>query len=407
MKNIDFFEFYNVIIVRYSGEIWLKSQKVKMKMLKILMNNIKNMLTCSEISFYKYQLSSDSARIFYFFNNKDVEQAIEILQKAFGVYSLSPALRTSNKMKNIIERTIEVGKKIMQTNDTFALRVKRSGTHEYSSQDVAIKVGQAIKDYFVDLNLKVNLSSPKKVIYIEIRDEFAYIFTNIVLNMWEGLPLERQYKILVMDIGRLNDLLAGFLLMRRGAEIYPVLFNLTKNNDFLKTRLSNWKEIVQYTPFFKFTVRQVDLTKILDFVSQELTDKKYICAICRLVRFEILSNIQKEFSVEGFPKIGAITDGVSLNRSAPCHDTVDLESIALSYLFSECPIFTPLVGFSSKKIESLLFKIAPTLNNYDYCQYKPKNQEFNANELKKLYKSLNLRDFISGSLRDMEDINII
>ncbi|GAJ05261.1 unnamed protein product, partial [marine sediment metagenome] len=32
-----------------------------------------------------------------------------------------------------------------------------------------------------------------------------------------------------MDVGRLNDLIAGFLLMRRGSEIYPVLFDITED----------------------------------------------------------------------------------------------------------------------------------------------------------------------------------
>ncbi|MFW9772744.1 MAG: hypothetical protein ACFFEO_11365, partial [Candidatus Thorarchaeota archaeon] len=47
---------YTLILIRY-GEVWLKSQKVKMRMLRVLINNIKKMLKKAKISFHKYQLS--------------------------------------------------------------------------------------------------------------------------------------------------------------------------------------------------------------------------------------------------------------------------------------------------------------------------------------------------------------
>ena len=77
MHTINILSAYNLILVRY-GEIWLKSQKVKVRMLKILMNNIKKMLKRMEVPFTKYQLSKDSARIFYFFKSEDIKKAATI-----------------------------------------------------------------------------------------------------------------------------------------------------------------------------------------------------------------------------------------------------------------------------------------------------------------------------------------
>ncbi len=85
-------ESYNIIKVNPSPEIWLKSRKVKIRMLKALMNNIKNSLKHAKIPFHKYQLSKDSARIFFFFNSEDIKKASEVIKKAFGVYSFSPVL---------------------------------------------------------------------------------------------------------------------------------------------------------------------------------------------------------------------------------------------------------------------------------------------------------------------------
>ncbi len=406
MKNQPPLEFYNLIKVNPSPEIWLKSRKVKIRMLKILISNIKISLARSGIPFHKFQLTTDSARIIFFFNNKEISNAIKALKKVFGIYSFNPALRTSNRIKNIIEKLILVGEKILQKGDTFALRVKRSGKHEYTSQDIAVKGGQAIIDNFKNLNLKVNLSNPMKKIYIEVRDAFSYIYTEIIKTEWGGLPIERNKKILVPDIGRLSDLLAGFLLMRRGCEIYPILFQLTNNNYFLESQLSNWKALANYSPTRNFIIRKVNLIKVIEKINKILKEKKYICTICRLIRFESLSIILKVFNFEGFDRIRAISDGVSLNNISLCPDEVDLESIALNYLFSEYPVFTPTIGLESNKIEELISKISRDLVNIDYCQFKPKNQEINIEELNTLYKSLNLNDLILESLNNIEEIKI-
>ena len=235
MKEYLNLNYYNLILIRYN-EIWLKSTKIKMRMIKALTNNIKSLLNRKKISFHKYQISNDSTRLLFFFNNEDIDRVIELLHYCFGIHSFSPALRTSNKIKNISERAIEIAEEIIKEGDTFALRVKRSGTHEYSSRDIAVKVGQAIVDHFkkLEINLKVNLSNPDKQIFIEVRDQFSYLFTDIIYSKWGGLPIESNKKIACMDIGRLNDLLAGFIIMRRGCQIYPILFDLTENDDIFQ-----------------------------------------------------------------------------------------------------------------------------------------------------------------------------
>ncbi len=405
MQNPNILNSYNLILVRY-GEIWLKSQKVKGRMLKVLMNNIKNMLNREAIPFTKYQLSKDSTRIFYFFKSEVLPQALRVLMRVFGVYSLSPALRTSNKLENIIERTLDVAKEILKQGDTFALKVKRSGKHEYSSHEVAVKVGQAIIDNFSDLSLKVDLSNPKKNIYIEIRDEFSYIFTKIFKSDWGGLPIESNKKIIVMDVGRLNDLLAGFLLSRRGSEIYPVLFDLKGNDEDFEKRISNWKDYIKYSPHLKFTLCKVNLFKIIEDILPSLKQKSYMCAICRLLRFDIISKLLKDSNIKPYAEIRAISDGISLNNSTICSDKMDLETIGLSNPISEYPIFTPLIGLESSECEEFLLKISPNLKFIDYCKFKPKHQEINIEELKSIYNSLNLNDLIDDCLKSVEEIEI-
>jgi len=405
MENYNILERYNLILIRYSGEIWLKSMKVRIRMIKNLINNIKKHLNRHNILFHKYQLSEDTSRIFFFFKNQDILNAINVLKDIFGIYSISPALRTSNELKNIVERTIEVGKDIFKENDTFAINVKRSGKQDYSSQDVAKIVGKAMLDSFSNLKLKVNLSNPIKRIFIEIRGEFSYVFTEIIKSDWGGLPIDKENKVLCMDIGRVNDLLAGFFLMKRGCQIYPILFDLTNDDLTFNFWLNNYKEITKYFPNKRFLVRKVNLVKILDKLSVELKDKDYFCAICRLIRLETSGKLLKTFKILDFEKIRAITDGNSLNNSTLCNDDVDLESIALNFLFSDLPIFTPIIGFDLLEINNITNKISNNLKNFEYCKFKPKNQIIDIEKLKKIYLELKLENSINEILVNIEIFN--
>ncbi|MFX0032213.1 MAG: THUMP domain-containing protein [Candidatus Hermodarchaeota archaeon] len=406
MENMHILPEYNLILIRY-GEIWLKSQKVKMRMLKILINNIKKMLKKENISFLKYQISKDSSRIFFFFKNEVIPKALEVLSNVFGIYSLSPCLRTSNKLEHISQRAIEIGNYILKEKDSFAIRVKRSGRHDYSSIEVAKDIGKAVLDNFSSLDLKVNLTSPKKVIFIEIRDEFSYLFSEIVKSNWGGLPIEKQKKVAVMDIGRLPDLISGFLLMKRGCLVYPVLFEMTQKREIFNIWLSNWKEIANYIPFSPFTLRRVNLLNILKIAFKKIKNEKYICGICRLIRFDVLSRLIRTMGTNTDIKIRGITDGVSLNKSTLCPDHVDLDSIALNYLFSEYPIFTPIIGLDLGEIDEIKGKISKDLKEFDYCELKPKEQEFELKVLENLYASLELTDIIQQAVQNVEEIRII
>ena len=396
---------YNLVLIRY-GEVWLKSQKVKIRMLKYLMSNLKNMLNQKGIPFHKYQLSKDSSRIFFFFDNKHLSNALKMIQKTFGVHSYSPALRTSNRLENITERTIEVAKEILSKNDTFALRVKRSGNHEYSSLEVAKIVGKEVIEHFADYNLKVNLSNPEKKIYIEIRDDFSYIFTHIYETTWGGLPIEPRKNIAIMDVGRIEDLIAGFLIMRRGSKIYPILFEMNDDDKIFKDWVGNWKELLDYIPYNKFKLTRIQFTKIFDRITSKLKKMEFTCALCRLLRYNIIAHLTENNKYKDLNEVRAITDGLNLNNLSLCTDDVDLHSIALNSVFSSCPIFTPLVSFSDTEINSLQNKISTQFMKFDYCKYKPRDQKFDKEMVTEIYTNNMIETYLEDISSLIEQINL-
>jgi adenylyl- and sulfurtransferase ThiI len=272
--------------------------------------------------------------------------------------------------------------------------------------EVAQIVGKAILDQFSELNLKVNLTNPKKQIYIEVRGEFTYIFSQVIKSEWGGLPIEPQKKMLIMDVGRLNDLIAGFLLLRRGGEIYPVLININDSEVNNEIWLSNWREVGKYIPYGRFQLIIVKINHILKKVASEIEAFQYFCGICRLIRFEIISKIIDNPSFHFYEKIRASVDGSSLNCSSTCPDSIDLDTLANNTLISSIPIFTPIIGFSNQRLVNLATKISPNLKKINYCPFKPEKQEFNPERLKEIYSSLDIGNLIEESIEKRFQIKI-
>ena len=66
-----------------------------------------------------------------------------------------------------------------------------------------------------------------------------------------------------------------------------------------------------------------------------------------------MSKILKNPKFQFFEKIKAVTDGISLNNSDYCPDSIDLETLAINTLNLSHPVFTPLIGIWESKIQDL------------------------------------------------------
>jgi len=125
-------------------------------------------------------------------------------------------------------------KNILTQEKSFAIRSTRVGTHTFSSQQVAIQIGN---DIVKETQAKVDLTHPNVELFIEIRDKKSFLFTEKIKGVG-GFPLGTQGKILVL-IENPFSLLASWYLMRRGCNV--LIANTMKTNDeSLYSFLHNW-----------------------------------------------------------------------------------------------------------------------------------------------------------------------
>ena len=219
---------YDLILVRY-GEIALKGKATRKHFENFLITNIKKALEKNNISF---ELEREWGRIYI--NTNNIELSIKILQKIFGITSISPAIKTRDKIDLISNIALNVSNEKLRKNKTFAVRVTRTGNHSFTSQDVAIKIGENIVN---KIKAKVNLTNPDFELFIEIRDRFTYIFTNKIQGPG-GMPLGTQGKLIAL-INSPESILATWYLMRRGCNIISIK-NIDFDIELLKSFLSKW-----------------------------------------------------------------------------------------------------------------------------------------------------------------------
>jgi len=87
---------------------------------------------------------------------------------------------------------VEVAKRFIQSGDTFAIRTTRRGSHSFTSIDVNVRVGAAVKEA---TGAEVDLEEPAKPLYVEIFQDVAAVcvpFTKEYRKLRRDKPLPLQ-----------------------------------------------------------------------------------------------------------------------------------------------------------------------------------------------------------------------
>jgi thiamine biosynthesis protein ThiI len=218
-----------LILVRY-GEIGLKANFTRKTFENILQKNIVNALKKENIVF-----TLDKTRGRFFIYTKEIKKTITVLQKIFAIKSVSPCFKTDSSIDSMKKIVLKVIKDKINKDTSFALKVKREGNHDYTSQDVAIILGDEIVK---KTKAKVNLSKPDIKLFIEIRQSNTFFFFEKILGPG-GLPLGSQGKVLSLVESKDNKFLATWYMMRRGC--IPVFLTLEKEViENIKTFTNKW-----------------------------------------------------------------------------------------------------------------------------------------------------------------------
>ena len=274
------------ILVRY-GELALKKRETRRRFENTLKKNI-----TSAFANHHLDCSIETSWGRLFIHTSDVSKGITILQNIFGITSLSPVISSSSVLQELSKDLIKYLEGKIGKTDSFALRVTRTGIHDYTSQDAACVLGDDIRKHFL---CSVNLSAPDIEIFIEIRDKKAYMYLERFLGPG-GMPLGTQGNICAY-IGCEDDVLAAWYLLRRGCSV--VFFNTTPTVDMVVSRLmTGW-----YVPLrmYNKTSENDCLKQLQEIVTSHRCDAVCIGASFSKKQEDLIKTIRRMKKITGRP----------------------------------------------------------------------------------------------------------
>ncbi|MBD3190907.1 MAG: hypothetical protein GF308_09700 [Candidatus Heimdallarchaeota archaeon] len=293
------------ILVRYS-ELGLKSRPVRRYMEQLLRRNIIRNLTKLGIADSQISCKKPQGRLIFSLALEKPQLTEELVNSILfvfshlvaGISSISLIKKTSSHFSDIKSLALEQAATNLSPGSSFAVRARRVGSHSYTSRDVERELGAEILDLLQEkLAISVDLENPDYTLFIEIRDNRAYIFDQKISGIG-GLPQGTQGKIFSVLRGSLADVIAGFLICKRGTFTTPVVFSLAQS-DIYKNNIDAIDEHLaffeKFQPKKKHYYYQVDFLPIIETVGLE----QLTCSICDEICLEIINRIRDEEEIAG------------------------------------------------------------------------------------------------------------
>ncbi len=335
----------DVIIIKY-GELWLKSESVRRRFITKLSRNIKSMLKRNGMEF-TLSPSRDMMVL------AAGPEAIRVLEHVFGISWFAKAKETEAKEKAIEKASLLLAEKI-KPGETFAVRASRSDKSlPFTSRELERKIGAKIER-------KVDLSNPDFTIFIEVKKEKAYVYSEKIKGPG-GMPYGVSGKVLSLISGGIDSPVAGWLMMKRGCSLDFIHFSTGKDGE---NKVKKLVEILgEYSPA-EMNLHIVPFREILEGVMRH-AERRMTCVLCKRLMYRISERFAEKRGAK------ALVTGENLAQVA----SQTLDNLYTNSKSVSIPILRPLIGMDKEEIMSLAKRIGTydvSIEHSKPCSFVPK-----------------------------------
>ena len=387
----------NDIILLKLGEIVLKGLNRRAFELK-LMGNIRRRL--ERVGKFKVYCMQSTVYVEALTDNEDIDAALEVCKKVFGVISLTRAAACEKNKEAIAKLAIEYLKDDMESAKSFKVESKRSDkafpmTSIQLSQYVGGELAEAYPDTVVDVH------EPELTVHIEVRDLAAYVHATPVPGAG-GMPVGCNGVAVTLLSGGIDSPVSTYMICRRGVRLIPIhFFSFPYTSQQAKDKVVELADIL--TAYCgKMTIEVVPFTHI----QEEIRDKcpeEYFTLIMRRFMMRISQRIAEANGAK------AIVTGENLGQVA----SQTMEAMASTQAVTDLPVLQPLIGMDKEEIVRLARKIGTfetSILPYEDCctvftpkhpRTKPKLSEVEAAE-----SAMDIETLVEEALAGIERITV-
>lgn len=327
-----------VVHVTLSGDVYLKSRRTQKGLIRKLKANLVQAL--SAVGY-----AGDLERVgTHRFALRPLTESLPVVIAAartvFGVASVDTVIEIPfGPVPELAARIGELSKERVGSR-SFAARVKRRGTHDWTSVDLARAIGSEI----VATGGSVDLSNPEVEVSVAVLDDRVFVVTDHQSGPG-GLPLGTQDRALCLISGGFDSVVAAWLLMSRGCPIDFVHFtlNCAQSDHALAVAREMWTEWGHGTDP---TVHMVEFQPVKDALFDHV-DSRMRQVTLKIMMARAASQIAEEVGIAALVTGDAL--GQVSSQTFPHLVAVSQESTT--------PIFRPLLGLPKESIIDLARKV--------------------------------------------------
>jgi len=321
-----------VWLVRYS-EIFLKSDPVRRAWERALISRILEVMPWCVAG-------TERGRI-WLRGPVDIQK----LRKVFGVVSFSECMPCD--LEELDPAVLEYCDHIaMGEAASFAVRVRRVGTHTFHSHDVAVRLGDLIRCGYT--HLKVDLDNPEKEIFVEIRGNRAYLYDRAVPGAG-GIAPGVEGSVVALVSGGIDSPVAAWMMMKRGCRVIPLFIDMPPFlGDSALDRVKKVLEILrEYQPDIELQVVSDTFIAQCREALRKTGDERYVCLLCKRRMYRLSEELARRVGAKG------IVTGESMGQVA----SQTLDNLAVLHAATTMPMYRPLIGLDKAEIIDIAKRI--------------------------------------------------
>lgn len=211
-----------IFIIRLFPEITIKSTSVRKRWSKKLVDNIR--ILARRIDDTATVLLDWDRIILRTKGDDSLASALSaMLENTPGIAHFSRVHAYEfETMHDIYERTFEHWKARLD-NKTFCVRAKRSGKHDFNSNELERYIGGGLNQHTACAGVK--LKSPDETVIVEVKDQQCYVVEQRTKGLG-GFPIGTQDDVLSLVSGGFDSTVASYHMIRRGLKTHYCFFNL-------------------------------------------------------------------------------------------------------------------------------------------------------------------------------------
>ncbi|MBV4413773.1 tRNA 4-thiouridine(8) synthase ThiI [Enterobacteriaceae bacterium YMB-R22] len=328
-------------IIKLFPEITIKSQSVRLRFIKILTGNIRNVLKPFD----------ESLAVVRHWDHIEVRARDEAQRPAIrdaltripGIHHILDVEDTSySSVHDIFEQALALYRDRLE-GKTFCVRVKRRGKHAFTSIEVERYVGGGLNQHIE--SAKVKLTRPEVTVNLEIENDRLLL----VKDRHEGIggfPIGTQEDVLSLISGGFDSGVSSYMLMRRGCRVHYCFFNLGGAAHEIGVRQAAHYLWSRYGSSHRVRFVAINFEPVVGEILEKIDDGQMGVVLKRMM-VRAASKVAERYGVQ------ALVTGEALGQVS----SQTLTNLRLIDNVCDTLILRPLIAYDKEHIISLARKI--------------------------------------------------